>query len=276
MVLRSFALLFLLAFSANCWGQAPAPAASSIGRDLPAGLQVPDAARPGPSFDVDRATEAYIDLLSPEQRTQSDAYFEGGYWLQLWGFLYGLAVSVFLLASGLSRRMRDVGRRVSHRPWLNVAVYAVLWLLLSSLLLLPLAIYADYFREHQYGLSNLSLSGWFVEQLKDLAVDLVIMSAVISGIYSAVRRAGDRWWLRAGTLGFVFILFLMMIVPVFIAPLFNDYKPLPDGPVRTVVLSLARANQIPTDHVEWFDASRQTTRISANVRLRWHYAGESQ
>jgi STE24 endopeptidase len=50
-----------------------------------------------------------------------------------------------------------------------------------------------------------------------------------------------------------------------IAPLFNDYKPLPPGQVRDAVLSLARANDIPTDHVEWFNASKQTTRISANV-----------
>jgi len=35
--------------------------------------------------------------------------------------------------------------------------------------------------------------------------------------------------------------------------------------VKEAVLSLARANQVPTDHVEWFDASRQTTKVSANV-----------
>jgi STE24 endopeptidase len=52
---------------------------------------------------------------------------------------------------------------------------------------------------------------------------------------------------------------------VYISPIFNKYQPLADGPVRNSILSLARANQIPTDHVEWFDASRQTTRVSANV-----------
>jgi STE24 endopeptidase len=56
-----------------------------------------------------------------------------------------------------------------------------------------------------------------------------------------------------------------MIAPVFIAPLFNTYKSLPEGPVREAILSLARANQIPTTDVEWFDASKQTTRVSANV-----------
>jgi STE24 endopeptidase len=56
-----------------------------------------------------------------------------------------------------------------------------------------------------------------------------------------------------------------MLAPVFIDPLFNDYKPLREGSVREAVLSLARANRIPVDNVVEFDASRQTTRISANV-----------
>ena len=53
-------------------------------------LEIPDGARAGPDFDVDEATDAYINLLSKEDRARSDSYMEGGYWLQLWGFLYGL------------------------------------------------------------------------------------------------------------------------------------------------------------------------------------------
>jgi STE24 endopeptidase len=88
---------------------------------------------------------------------------------------------------------------------------------------------------------------------------------VISLLYAGIRRAGAHWWLWATGGAFLFSLFLTMIQPVFVAPLFNDYKPLPDGPTRDALLSLARANEIPTQHLEWFDASKQTTRISANV-----------
>ena len=49
-------------------GFSTALAAEESQRDLAPGLIVPDAARPGPDFDVDAATQAYIDLLSPEQR----------------------------------------------------------------------------------------------------------------------------------------------------------------------------------------------------------------
>lgn len=259
-VVRGFVVVLLLLA-----GIALVHAEPALVRDLPPGLQIPEAARPGPGFDVDRATAAYLDLLSPTQRAASDAYFEGGYWLQLWALLYGLGVAAIFLLSGLSRRLRDVAERVTRRPWPQTAIYVALWLLAGFVLSLPLAIYQDFFREHQYGLSTQTFGAWFGDDLKGLAISLVVLPWVLAALYAAVRRAGARWWVWGGGGAFVLILFVLMLSPVLVDPLFNDYKPLRDGPVRVAVLSLARANRIPTAHVVEFDASRQTTRISANV-----------
>ena len=258
-------LVALVALMLSLVLQAQATGDGAVSRDLPAGLQIPEGARPGPNFDVDRATEAYLNLLTPEQRALSDAYAEGGYWLQLWGLLYGIGVATLLLWSGVSVRMRDLSRRVSARPWPTAIVYVLLWIIAMFVLSLPWTIYTDYVREHQYGLATQDFGGWFGDQLKSLLVSAIVAPLVLALIYAAVRRAGARWWIWAGGIAFAFTLFAMTLAPVFVEPLFNDYKPLREGAVREAVLSLARANQIPTDHVVEFDASRQTTRISANV-----------
>jgi STE24 endopeptidase len=269
---RLFTLILALClFSGALAAQAPSAAPGE--RELPAGLIVPEAAKPGPEFDVDKATQSYIDLLTPEQRAQSDAYFEGGYWLQLWGFLYGLLVCTLLISSGLSVKMRNVAKRISHRPWLYTAIYGAFWLLASSVLSLPWALYTQFYREHAYGLSNLTLGAWFEEFGIGLLLELIIMPWVVAGIFAAVRKAGESWWLRAGIASFFVLLLLIMVSPVFLNPLFNEYKPLPDGPVKSAIFSLARANQIPTDNVMYFDASKQTTRVSANVS---GFAGTTQ
>ncbi|HSN21505.1 MAG TPA: M48 family metallopeptidase [Usitatibacter sp.] len=262
-------LLGIVATSIALLCAAAAAPAAPIAAELPPGLQVPAAAQPGPGFDPDKATAAYLAMLTPEQRARSDAYFEGGYWLQLWDWLYALGVAAVLLLGGISRRMRDFAMRVSPRPWLYTLVYAALWIVAGFVLTLPFTIYAGFFREHAYGLSEQPFAGWFGDRLKGLGVALVLGSLALTAIYAAVRRAGARWWIGATALVFAFSLFVSMIAPVFIAPLFNRYQPLPEGPVRSAVLSLARANGIPTDHVEWFDASKQTTRISANVSGLW-------
>ena len=263
--MKFLAMLAMLFVCLCVAGHAAAPPTSPTARDLPPGLQIPDAAKPGPNFNVDGATEAYLDLLSPAQRAQSDAYFEGGYWLQLWDLLYGLAVALLLLRGGISTRMRNLARSLSPRPWLYTWLYVLLFVLVSFVLNLPASIYTDYLREHQYGLATQDFPGWFGDALKSLMVSAIVLPLVLVAVYAAVRRTGERWWIWASGIGFVFSLFAMMLAPVYVAPLFNDYKPLREGNVREAVLSLARANQIPTDHVVEFDASRQTTRISANV-----------
>jgi STE24 endopeptidase len=240
-------------------------AAQPIVRDLPPGLQIPAAAATGPSFDVDTATASYLGLLSPEQRRSSDRYFEGGYWLQLWELLWSVGACVLLLITGISRRMSDWSQRISRRKWISTPIYIALFLIALFLLELPLTIYADYLREQQYGLSEQPFGGWVRDQMVVLAANVVLAAVGLTVIYAAVRRTGARWWVWATGFSLVFLMMVQLIAPVFLLPLLNDYKPLPDGPVRGAVLALALANQVPTNHIEWFDASKQTTRISANV-----------
>jgi STE24 endopeptidase len=57
----------------------------------------------------------------------------------------------------------------------------------------------------------------------------------------------------------------IMIAPVYLLPLFNKVTKLDDPKVTQPILSMARANGIPAHDVFEVDASRQTTRMSANV-----------
>ncbi len=235
-------------------------------KELPPGLIVPDAAKPSPTFNADRATEAYLAVLSDEQRAKSDAYFEGGYWLQLWGLVYLFGVTMILLATGLSRRMRDLALRITKRPFLATLLYIGMWVLAMFVLGLPLDTYTGFFREHQYDLSNQTFAQWFGEHLIALGLSLVFVPPLVAALYAAVRRAGERWWIWATGIMLIAAIFFLIIAPVMISPLFNKYTPLPPGRVRDEVLSLAHANRIPAKDVYVVDQSRQTTRISANVQ----------
>jgi STE24 endopeptidase len=228
-------------------------------------MLIPDAAQWSASFDVNSATQAWLDTLSAAQRAQSNAYFEGGYWLLLWNLLWGLAIAALLVSGRRSVRLRNWTERVTARRGLQTLLYAVVYLLLTWLLRLPLTIYQYYFREHQYALATQSFLPWFGEQCISLALLLALGSPFIALLYWIVRRAGHIWWAWGAGLVTLYALFAIVIMPVFIDPLFNTYLPLPAGPTRDSILSLARANGIPSDNVFVFDASRQTTRISANV-----------
>ncbi|WP_197076717.1 M48 family metallopeptidase [Hymenobacter terrenus] len=216
------------------------------------------------AFNVEAATQAYLDTLTPAQKAKSDAYFEGGYWLQLWGVLYAIGVAAVFLTLGLSRRLKVLVARLRW-PALRTLVYAALYLLLAWVLSFPLSVYEGYFREHQYGLSNQSFGEWLGEGLKSLALSVVFGSLVILALYAAVRRAGRSWWVWGTSIVMFFLVLSVFAGPVFISPLFNKYVPLPASPVREAILSMARANGVPASNVYLVDASKQSKRISANV-----------
>lgn len=216
-------------------------------------------------LDVEEAVEGYLARLSPEQKARSDAYMEGGYWLQLWGFLWGVGVALVLLFTRLSARLRDLAERVAPWTWLRPAVYGLQYAVVTAVLSFPLAVYQGFFREHRYGLSNQTFPEWLRDQAVGLLVGTIFTALFLLLLYAVFRKAPRTWWLWGAGVTVVMFAFVMLVYPVYVAPLFNDYQPVEDPQIREPVLSLARANGVPADNVWQFDASRQSTRIGANV-----------
>lgn len=217
------------------------------------------------SFDVDAATQAYLAMVQGPARARSDAYFEGGYWLLLWGMVLSVAVNWLLLRFGWSARWSAWAQRLTRRPWLRTMLYALPYIAVTSLLLLPWSWYTGYLREHQYGMSNQSLGAWSSEWAIGLALSLVVGALALAAIYAVIRRAPRSWWLWGTGVAAAFLAFGALVSPVFVAPLFNTYTPMAEGPLRDQILAMAKAHDVPANDVFVFDASRQTDRISANV-----------
>src|SRR5216684_7530658 len=217
------------------------------------------------SFDPVEATKAWLNTVPADKRAKSDAYFEGGYWLILWNFLVGAAIAILLLVSKWSARLRDFAERGTNSKSIQVAIYAVGYVLIVAVLSFPFAFYQLFLREHQYGFATQTFGPWFVEQLIGLVVALIASSIALVVFYWVFRHAPRTWWLW-GTLVAVVLSFIgNFIAPIYVEPLFNTYQPLTDPKIRDPILAMAQANEIPVKQVFEVDASRQTTRVSANV-----------
>ena len=232
---------------------------------MPSVIHTPPAAQPSAHFDPQAATDAYLAQIPAEAKARSDAYFEGGYWLDLWNFLYGAILALLFLIFGWSAKMRDVAERMTQRGPLRTMIYWVEYAILLFILGLPLAIYEGYIREHQYGLATQTFGPWFGDHLKALGLNLVFGALVAAALFGIVRKLPRTWWIWGSIVMLGFLVFAMLIGPVFITPLFNKTERLTDPSVTGPILRLARANGIPARDVWKIDASRQTTRMSANV-----------
>jgi STE24 endopeptidase len=220
---------------------------------------------PAGDDEVRRATAAWLATVPADARASSDAYFEGGYFLWVIGFAWHTAVWMAMLRSGVSAALRDRVARFTARPWLRTWIYFVGFLGLTALATAPWVVWRDHVREHAYGLSNQTLSQWAIDHLKGLALVAVLGGLAAVVVYAAIRRAGRRWWMWGAGVSVGFAVVGATVAPVYIAPMFNRYEPLEDGPVKHAVLRMAHANGIVANDVWKSDASRQSKRISANV-----------
>ena len=211
------------------------------------------------------ATQAWLDSVPQEKREKSDSYFEGGYWLILWNYLLAAGISILLLSSRISARLRDLSERLTKSKTLQVACYSVPYLLLVYVLSFPLNLYQHFFREHQYGLATQTFLPWFREQLIGLGMTIIGGTIFLIVLYAVLRLAPRTWWIWSTVVAVVFSFILLFLAPVFIEPFFNTYKPLTKPEISEPILAMARANEIPVKQVFEVDASRQTTRVSANV-----------
>ena len=249
------AALFVFALQVAASAQEPpAPAPSATGSPQTA-----------ISLDPAVVTRAWLATVPAEKRAKSNAYFEGGYWLILWNFLLSAAIFIFLLTSHISARLRDFAERVTRFKTLQVVLYAIAFILITAALSFPLNLYENFFREHAYGLATRTFVPWFREQLIGLGVALVAGATVLVVLYAVFRRASRTWWIWGTIVGVILAFIGAFISPLYVEPLFNTYKPLQDPEIKKSILAMARANEIPVTQVFEVDASRQTTRISANV-----------
>ena len=233
--------------------------------ETPPQISIPNATEQSPHLDPVAATKAWLDSVPQDKREKSDAYFVGGYWLLLCNFLVAAGISIFLLSSRISARLREFTEGLTTSATLQVAAYVVAYLLLVYVLSFPLNVYEHFTREHQYGLATQNFPAWFREQLIGLGVVLIGGTLFFIVSYAVFRRAPKTWWIWGSAIAVISSFFLLIIAPVFIEPLFNTYRPLTNPEINERILAMAEANQIPVKQVFEVDASRQTTRVSANV-----------
>jgi len=214
-------------------------------------------------FDPQLSTQLLINSLGDEALAKAAAYTSGNHWLMAGSLMVSLVVAWLLIRSQLLVRLND---RLAQRGFFirSFAVCAA-FLVLSSIMELPWSVYANWWRETQYGRTSQPLADYLGQSGIGLATNALLMGLFFTAVYALIGRAGRQWWLWSGGLTAAFVAGVLLLSPVVLEPLFNDYQPVPEGEVRDAVEAMAKDANIPLDRVFMFDGSRQSNNFTANV-----------
>jgi STE24 endopeptidase len=228
---------------------------------------IPPAAecQPGVAFDTAAATAAYLATVPADRQARTASYVTGGYWIDFWTVAGTDLLMVLLLTTGWARRIDDGAGRITRQPIARTFLVVAMFIVVTSVVTFPWTVYTDFVREHQYGLSTQTLRAWLLEQAKGLGLGVVLGGLGLTLVYLVVRRFPRRWLVAGSVVAIMLLIVNVAVAPVFLVPVFNRVTPLADAQVRDPILRMARANGIAAREVYVIDASRQSTRISANV-----------
>ena len=215
------------------------------------------------TFNPAAETARYIDGLGPEALQKAADYTNASQWMLLWSLLVSALVTWIIVRSKL---LDKVSAKLENRALpLRIWLVGVTFFLVSALISLPWSIYEEWIFEKSYGRTEQPLSDFLMQDAIGIAMSSLLGGLFFLGVYALMRRAGKRWWLWSGAFTALAISGMLLLSPILIEPIFNDYKPVPAGPVRTALLEMADDAGIPHDRLLMFDGSRQSNNFTANV-----------
>lgn len=206
----------------------------------------------------------------PEPSPETLRYYHSGNLLWILNVLIGFLIPAVVLFSGLSARIRnlaaDAARIFRWLPWFfTILIYFLIYSALNFVIQLPLDYYQGFLRPHEYGLSNQSFAKWIQDLALGQAVGLVIGACVLWVPYLLIKKAPRSWWIWSGAAAAPFTIFLMLVTPVWIAPLFNDFGPMQNEALETEILALADRAGIADSRVYEVNKSVDTKTVNAYV-----------
>ena len=173
------------------------------------------------------------------------------------------AFVLLLIGSGL---LGALDRWVETTGW-HLYAQGILFILILSLLVrivsLPLSLYRQFVLEQRYGFNRMTVKLFLSDLAKGLAVQVVLTTPLLLGLFWFMDEAGRYWWVWAFLFVTLFQLVVTVLYPLVIAPLFNKFTPLPEGSLRNKLLALADTLGFRTKGIYVMDGSKRSRHSNA-------------
>ena len=163
----------------------------------------------------------------------------------------------FELVDRMARNVRPGGY------YLPALVFGVTFFLVRFLVNLPFNLHHTFVIEERYGFNKTTPRLYVSDLVKSLALSALLGIPLYLGIMWFMASAGDYWWVWCWCFIEAIQIFLLIIYPVWIAPLFNKFMPLEEGELREEIRSLSGRVGFPSQGIFIMDGSKRSLHSNA-------------
>ena len=142
-------------------------------------------------------------------------------------------------------------------------IFGVLFFLIKAVIDLPFDLYGIFVIEERYGFNKMTPRLFVSDLIKSLALSALIGIPIYLGILWFMARAGNLWWVWCWGFLMTFQILMLIIYPIWIAPLFNKFTPLEDGELKDEILLLTKKTGFPFQGLFTMDGSKRSKHSNA-------------
>ncbi|ELL7183893.1 M48 family metallopeptidase [Campylobacter jejuni] len=142
-------------------------------------------------------------------------------------------------------------------------LFLLSFLIITSILNLPLSIYESFIKDKAHGFSNITVKLFIKDTMKSLILTLIFGFLILYTLLFCYDFFGTFWWIAAFIFAFCIIVIINLIYPTLIAPIFNKMEKLDDENLLKKISSLMKQCGFSANGVYVIDASKRDKRLNA-------------
>ena len=210
----------------------------------------------------ERVPDGFAGFISAEEHRRAAAYTLARTRLEIAETIFDTVLAVLWLMVLLGPLYALVAQFVA--PGISRAVAVVVaFELVGRVLQLPFSIYSTFALEALFGFNRATPAMFLRDRLKGAALSALLGVPLLYGLFWLLRVMPDTWWLLGWAALMALMIAMNVIYPAVIAPLFNKFTPMPDGPLRTRVEALLAKCGFASKGLYVMDASKRSTHGNA-------------
>ncbi|EIC9123774.1 M48 family metallopeptidase [Campylobacter jejuni] len=152
---------------------------------------------------------------------------------------------------------------ISSNTRFENTLFLLSFLIITSILNLPLSIYESFIKDKAHGFSNMTVKLFIKDTMKSLILTLIFGFLILYTLLFCYDFFGTFWWIAAFIFAFCIIVIINLIYPTLIAPIFNKMKKLDDENLLKKISSLMKQCGFSANGVYVINASKRDKRLNA-------------
>ena len=198
-------------------------------------------------------------ILSPSNYLKAAAYKIASQKLLILTTFFDFVLFFGWITFGLS--YLDTTIMIENEVVRSVA-FIMSFIAINYLLSLPFDLYQTFGLDKKFGFSTIDVKTFALDQIKS-ALMFILFGGAFFAAMSTIVMAYEYWWFFGFLFAYVVNIFINIIYPIVIVPLFNKLTPLEDESLRSSIETLLEKAGLKSSGVFSLDASKRDNRLNA-------------